>query len=331
LYCLFNGFSIYGLGQFTFLNNFQNTTAADVYKPDSVYCCPSGELFIISAFQFVLGQSLAQFLTGLIFKIFGVFYFKKIAYLLKPEAAHKLVLAFSFFPPAKLYYVSEKLFPFTMLSIAISWYLHQNEHNKAILLAMFSMVFSTFGILFVILIPLWMPRNIILWIKSLFIPLLFFLNSLLFWYYSGDFLAYFHNNYSYYNGQPISFPFHALIMELFERYNALSLVIYCWLLAIMFIFGLIRAIKSSKNLQSQINQWLLLFYGFLLIYLLMLYGSINHYGAVGLHRWSIVLFPAFIYYSKEIRRREIFIALLILSVSYAVKIVLFRTLGLNIF
>lgn len=331
LYCFFNGFSIEGFGQFTFFENFQNTTAADVYQPDSVYCCPSGELLIISILQFALGQSLAGFLTGLTFKIIGILYFKKIAYLLKPESAHKLVLAFSFFPPAKLYYISEKMFPFTMLAIAISWYLYEDQYNQAIFLAMISMAFSTFGILFVILIPLWKPRYVFLWLKSLVIPFLFILNCLLFRYYSGDFLAYFHNNYSYYNGQPFSFPFHALIIELFERYNALSLVIYCWILALIFIGGFIRAFNSFKNLKFKFDKWLMFFYGTFLIYLLMLYGSINHYGAVGLHRWSIILFPVFIYYSKEIKRNEIFIPLLILSVSYAVKIILFRTIGLHLF
>jgi len=296
-------------GEYYFVERYKE---ADVNKPDSAYSSFPGSDFCLYSLAFFIGETFSLWFFYITIRPLCTIVFRRILYLHDFQNRENIAMLFAIFPPAKLYYFGAHISLF--LALLVYYFLRVGDTNKAVISAIIGGFFHPYNCFMFIFIPLY---HIIhetfdykIALKSLLTPIGTIISFIFFYWTSGDFLAWFHNNQAYYEraGGSYTYPFLGFIESLTEGIEFQVVVNLSFLL-----IGFATVWKLQKFDVS-----LLIFELFFLIY----WALSPAYYAVdgGIRRWSIFLFPYLMPFHKYLDREKTLV-LMGLLVPYGIWIV----------
>jgi len=271
---------------------------ADVNQPDSAYASFPGADFVLFSLAFFIGETLSFWTVILIVKPLNTIVFRRILYLHELENRENVAMLFAIFPPAKLFYFGAHIS--LLLALLVYYFLRINETNKAVISAIIGGFFHPYNVFMFIFIPLYhiihKTFNFKIALKSLLTPIGTVISFTFFYWTSGDFLAWYHNNQAYYERAEgaYTFPFKGFIDFFMETHSNQELFQTVFNLCFLLIgFAMVWKLR-------EFDVSLIFFELFFLIYWTL---SPAYYAVEGgIRRWSIFLFPYLIPFHKHLDR-----------------------------
>ena len=288
---------------------------SDVNEPDSAYSSFPGSDFCLYSLAFFIGETFAIWFLIITVRPLCTIVFRRILYLHNFENRENIAMLFAIFPPAKLFYFGAHIS--LLLALLVYYFLRVEDTNNAVISAIIGGFFHPYNCFMFVFIPLYhilhKSFDYKIALKSLLTPVGTLISFMFFYWTSGDFLAWYHNNQAYYEeGGSYTFPFKGFIDFFLDPTNNREL----FQVVVNLLFLLIGFATVLKL--REFDYSLFVFELFFLFY----WALSPAYYAVegGIRRWSIFLFTYLMPFHKHLDRDKTLV-LMALLIPYGIWIV----------